>query len=79
MSRGQQWTVDGQLGDQAIIEVGLGTVHIGGRNGNEVSAAAMLSPAGAREYADRLREAADECDRLMAERAAKKSNTPHSG
>jgi hypothetical protein len=59
----RQWLVDGQLGDRVIVEVGRGSVYINaGGSGKGDNGTGMLSPAGARELADRLREAADACD-----------------
>jgi hypothetical protein len=59
----KQWTIEGQLGDRAIVEVGRGSVYVnagGSEQGDNHTG--MFSAAGARELAVRLIEAADACD-----------------
>lgn len=56
-----QFRVSGLLDDVAIVESGRGAVYIGGKL-DEIdpgTAVAMLSPDQAREYADRILEAAE--------------------
>ena len=59
----KQWKVEGQLGDRALVESGKGSVFINA-GGSETgdNATAMMSPAAARELADRLRDAADQTE-----------------
>ena len=59
----KQLIVNGQLGDQAVVEVGRGSLYIGGKNADgEFTTAAMLTPEQARQFADCIRVAAHECE-----------------
>lgn len=60
---GQLWRIEGQLGDRVLVEVGRGSVYVnaGGADKGD-NHTGMLSPAGARETAARLIEAADAVD-----------------
>lgn len=51
---GKQYTVDGQLGDKAVVEVGKGSLYVGGKNeAGEYVSAAMLSPRAGQEVRSR--------------------------
>jgi hypothetical protein len=59
----KQWRVEGQLGDRVLVELGRGSVYVNaGGAGKGDNGTGMLSPAGCRELAARLIEAADECE-----------------
>lgn len=59
----KQWRVEGQLGDRVLVEVGRGSVYVNaGGSAKGDNQTGMLSPAGTRELAARLLEAADACD-----------------